>query len=43
MYIMSKPKLFGASWSRALRAVCGIEEVGIEFEHVPTGYGFESK
>lgn len=43
MYIMSKPKLFGASSSRALRAVWGIEEVGIEFERVPTGYGSESK
>ena len=37
------PKLYGTSQSRALRAVWGMEEVGIPFEHVPTGYGAESK
>ena len=40
---MTRPKLFGTSRSRALRALWGIEEVGIEFEHVPVGYGAESK
>ncbi len=40
---MSKPKLFGISGSRALRAVWGMEEVGIEYEHVPVSYGTDSK
>ena len=40
---MSKPKLFGISGSRALRATWGIEEVGIEYEHVPVTYGADSK
>ena len=40
---MIQPKLFGTSQSRALRALWGMEEVGIPFEHVPTGYGAESK
>lgn len=40
---MNKPTLFGTSASRALRALWGIEEVGIDFEHVPLGYGGESK
>lgn len=37
------PKLYGASGSRALRAVWGIEETGIAYTHVPVGYGAESK
>ncbi len=37
------PRLYGTSKSRALRAVWGMEEVGIPFEHVPTGYGADSK
>jgi glutathione S-transferase len=40
---MSKPKLYGISGSRALRAIWGIEEVGIEYEHVPVTYGADSK
>ena len=36
---MSKPKLFGISSSRALRAIWGIEETGIDYEHVPVTYG----
>ena len=40
---MSKPKLFGISGSRALRALWGIEEVGIDFEQVPVSYGADSK
>jgi glutathione S-transferase len=40
---MSKPILYGISASRALRALWGIEETGIEYEHVPTPYGPESK
>lgn len=40
---MIKPTLFGTSASRALRAVWGIEEVGIDYEHVPVGFRDESK
>ncbi len=40
---MSKPKLFGISGSRALRALWGIEEIGIDYEHVPVSYGADSK
>ncbi len=37
------PTLYGTSTSRALRAVWGIEETGIAYRHVPTGFGPESK
>lgn len=37
------PKLFGTSTSRALRAIWGIEETGIAYDHVPTDYGADSK
>ncbi len=40
---MSRPKLFGISGSRALRSIWGIEETGIEYEHVPVTYGADSK
>lgn len=40
---MAKPKLYGISQSRALRAIWGIEETGIAYEHVPTSYGEDSK
>jgi glutathione S-transferase len=40
---MSLPTLYGTSRSRALRAVWGIEETGIAYTHVPTGYGADSK
>ena len=40
---MTKPKLFGISGSRALRAVWGIEETGIDYEHVPVNFGADSK
>ena len=40
---MSKPKLFGISGSRALRAIWGMEEVGIDYDHVPVSYGADSK
>ena len=40
---MTLPQLFGTSKSRALRALWGMEEVGIAFEHIPTGYGPDSK
>ena len=32
---MAKPRLFGISGSRALRAIWGIEEVGIDYEWCP--------
>ncbi len=31
-------KLYGISGSRAIRAIWGIEETGIEYEHVPTHF-----
>ena len=40
---MSRPKLFGISGSRALRAIWGIEETGIDYDHVPVTYGPDSK
>jgi glutathione S-transferase len=40
---MSKPILYGMSGSRALRSIWAMEEVGIEYEHVPTNFGAESK
>ena len=40
---MSKPKLFGISASRAIRAIWGMEEVGIDYEQVPVTYGPDSK
>jgi len=40
---MNKPKIFGISGSRALRAIWGIEEVGIDYEQVPVTFGTDSK
>jgi len=40
---MTKPKLFGISASRAIRAIWGMEETGIDYEHVPVTYGADSK
>ncbi len=40
---MSKLKLYGISGSRALRALWGIEESGVDYEHVPVTYGADSK
>jgi glutathione S-transferase len=40
---MAKPKLSGISESRAIRAIWGIEETGIDYEHVPVNYGADSK
>ena len=37
------PRLYGISGSRALRALWGIEETGIAYEHVPVSYGADSK
>jgi glutathione S-transferase len=35
---MSKPALYGISSSRAFRSIWAIEEIGIEYEHVPTSF-----
>jgi glutathione S-transferase len=40
---MGKPILYGTSASRALRALWGIEETGIDFEHVPLHYAGTAK
>jgi glutathione S-transferase len=40
---MSKPKLYGNSGSRALRSLWAMEEVGIDFEHVPTHFNVSAK
>ncbi len=40
---MSKTKLYGISASRAIRSIWAIEEVGIEYEHVPTHFIEDSK
>jgi glutathione S-transferase len=36
-------KLYGISGSRALRSIWAIEEVGVEYEHVPTNFSEDSK
>lgn len=40
---MSKTKLYGISSSRAHRSLWAIEEVGIEYEHVPVSFKGDSK
>ena len=40
---MGKPTLYGVSGSRAIRSVWAIEEVGIDYEHVPTHFFNDSK
>ncbi len=40
---MSKATLYGTSASRAIRAIWGIEEVGIDYDHVPTHFMNDSK
>ena len=40
---MTKPTLYGISGSRALRAIWGIEETGIEYNHVSTNFAEDSK
>ena len=35
---MSKPKLYGISASRAFRSIWAAEEVGLDYEHVPTSF-----
>ncbi len=40
---MSKPRLYGVVNSRALRSIWAIEEVGIDYELVPTSFAGDSK
>jgi glutathione S-transferase len=40
---MSKPVLYGASSSRAVRSIWAIEETGIDYDHVPTNFQEQSK
>lgn len=40
---MQIPTLYGVSGSRALRSIWGIEETGIEYEHVPTHFFKDTK
>ena len=40
---MSKRRLYGLAASRAFRSVWAMEEVGVEYEHVPTHFGAEAK
>ncbi|MBU2646411.1 glutathione S-transferase family protein, partial [bacterium] len=40
---MSRPKLYGTSGSRALRSIWMMEELGIDYEHIPTHFNEESK
>lgn len=40
---MSERRLYGLAASRAFRSVWAIEEVGVDYEHVPTHFGPESK
>ena len=35
---MTKPIIYGISSSRAFRSIWAIEEIGIEYEHVPTSF-----
>lgn len=40
---MTKPTLYGISGSRALRAIWGMEETGIDYNHVSTNFAEDSK
>ena len=40
---MSNRRLYGLAASRAFRSVWAMEEVGVEYEHVPTHFGAEAK
>jgi glutathione S-transferase len=40
---MSKPVLYGSSNSRAIRSIWAMEEVGIDYDHVPTNFAEQSK
>lgn len=40
---MSKPTLYGISGSRAIRSIWAMEEVGVDYDHVPTHFIKDSK
>jgi len=40
---MAKPTLYGTSSSRALRSIWAIEEVGVDYDHVPTHFAKDTK
>ncbi len=40
---MTRPKLYGICGSRAFRSVWAMEEVGVDYEHIPTHFIEESK
>jgi len=40
---LTKPILYGVSISRALRSIWAIEEVGIDYDHVPTHFFKDTK
>jgi glutathione S-transferase len=40
---MTKPTIYGVSGSRAIRSLWAIEEVGIDYTHVPTHFFEDSK
>jgi|TARA_B100001964_G_C14237536_1_gene603251 glutathione S-transferase len=40
---MSKPRLYGSSKSRAFRSLWALEELGIDYEHIPTSHQDEAK
>jgi glutathione S-transferase len=40
---MSNLTLYGVSGSRALRSIWAIEEVGVDYEHIPTHFSDDSK
>lgn len=40
---MAKPKLYGIPGSRAIRSLWAIEDIGVEYEHVPVNFLEESK
>ena len=40
---MAKPKLYGVPGSRAIRSLWAIEDIGIEYEHVPVNLMDESQ
>ena len=40
---MSKPVVYGMSGSRAFRSIWAIEEIGVDYDHVPTSFRGDSK
>ena len=40
---MTKPRLYGIAGSRAFRSIWAAEEIGLDYEHVPTSFREDSK